>query len=136
MTDLPSGVNADGRLVVRKYGTVIPVSRQSLLDHGLVKPTAEEKRQAEEAHRKYETQRAAATAAWPVFVAALAAVTDPVGRAVLNVHWNEGGCCRGCEFDGYEAEPPAWPCATTTTVAAALGISVPPDLSMAEQARM
>lgn len=25
---------------------------------------------------------------------------------------NERGCCDGCNFDGYEAEPPAWPCTT------------------------
>lgn len=25
--------------------------------------------------------------------------------------------CEGCEFDGYESEPPAWPCATWTTIA-------------------
>jgi hypothetical protein len=29
--------------------------------------------------------------------------------------------CRGCEFQGYEAESPDWPCETVTVVAGHLG---------------
>jgi len=122
-------------LRVRKYGARLPVSRETLVEHGLVEPTEEERRKQEEWRVEYERRKAAATEAWPVFVAALADVTDPVAQVVLNIHRNDNGECRGCEFGGYEAEAPAWPCSTTTSVAAAVGIVVPPDLDIAEQAR-
>lgn len=130
----PVGVAANGSLVVQKYGACIPVSRADLVWSGQVKPTEVEQREMDEWRASYDARKQAATEAWPVFVAALGAVTDPVARVVLNIHWNENGHCRGCEYGGYEAEPPAWPCGTTTSVAAAVGITVPPGLDMAEQA--
>lgn len=130
------GFRSDGEITVEKWSTVVPVSRDFAIDHGLIQPTEAERRDRERWHAEYEARKQAATEAWPVFVAALAAVTNPVARVVLNIHWNEDGYCRGCEFGGYEAEPPTWPCSTTTSVAAAVGITVPPDLDMAEQARL
>lgn len=121
---------------VQKFSAVVPVTRDFAIDHGLLHPTEAERRDRERQHAKYAAQKAAATEAWPVFVAALAVVTDPVARVVLNIHGNRDGYCQGCEFNGYEAEPPAWPCATTTSVAAAVGIRVPEDLWMAEQAKL
>lgn len=87
-------------------------------------------------NKSVDQMKAAATEAWPGFVAALNAVTDPVARAVLDLHKaNSQGECNGCECDGYEFDYPAWPCATTKTVATALGIAVPEGLETAEQAR-
>jgi hypothetical protein len=120
---------------VRKYGARLPVTRQNLLDLQLVKPTSAEQREMDNARADLNRRTSAATEAWPGFVAALDAVTDPVGRAVLDLHANRDGDCGGCAFNGYEAEPDAWPCPTTTLVAEKLGIRVPPDLDMAEQAR-
>jgi hypothetical protein len=119
---------------VAKVAYTVPVSRQYALDYGLVEPTPEEQRERDAWRAAYDEKRAAATAAWPVFVTALAAVTDPVARAVLDLHAAGDGRCSGCDFDGYEAERPAWPCRTTCTVAAVAGVAVPPDLWMAEQA--
>jgi hypothetical protein len=121
---------------VRKIGAVIPVSRQTLLDHGLVEPTEAERLKMEAWRAEYDQRRAAATAAWPTFVTQVAAIADPLARAVLNLHRSSDyGQCLGCEFGGYEAEPPSWPCETTATVAAAAGIEVPPDLTLAAQYR-
>jgi hypothetical protein len=120
---------------VRKYGTVVPVSRDTAIDLGMVKPTAKEQAKRDAWAAEYERRKQAATEAWPRFVAALNGPADPVVHVVLDLHKADRGQCRGCEFDGYEAEPPSWPCATTTTISAALGIPVPPDLDIAEQAR-
>jgi hypothetical protein len=118
---------------VRKYGATIPVSRQSLLDYGLVEPTPAEKAQREAWAAEYTQRKQAATEALPVFVAALAAVTDPVARAVLDLHRDDGGWCAGCEGSDNDGEGPGSPCGTVEAVAAAVGITVPPDLDMAER---
>jgi hypothetical protein len=123
-------------LRVRKYGAHIQMSREMLVGYGLVEPTPEEQAKIDASRADVERRRAAATAAWPGFVAALNAVTEPVARAVLDLHANVDQMCAGCEFGGYEAERPSWPCATTDAIATALGIDVPPDLWMAEQARV
>lgn len=54
-------------------------------------------------------------------------------RAVLELHkpqdiYPSGGptgrpLCFGCDFDGYDAEHPEWPCQTVRVIAAALGVS-------------
>lgn len=120
---------------VCKYGSVVQISRDEAIDRGMVKPTAEEKAKRDAWRVNYERRKQAATEAWPVFVAALAAVTDPVGRAVLDMHKADQQWCAGCEGWDNSGESPAWPCDTVETVAKALGIPIPPDLDMAEQAR-
>lgn len=121
---------------MRKVAGYFPVSREMLLDHGLVEPTTEELQDIKKSRAEMEQRRRAATAAWPTFVADLAAVTNPLARVVIGLHKaDERGDCEGCEFGGYEAEPPGWPCRTTIVVAAAIGISVPKDLHLAEQYR-
>lgn len=32
--------------------------------------------------------------------------------------------CEGCDLDGYEAEPPEWPCQTTRLIAEHLGVAM------------
>lgn len=65
---------------------------------------------------------------------ALAALTDPLARAVLDLHHEQGmyresgypwPTCDGCDMDGYEAEPPEWPCRTVQAVARHYGIALP-----------
>ena len=50
--------------------------------------------------------------------AANVSATSPLGAAVLNLHKPVGPWphCEGCDFEGYEAEYPEWPCATYTLV--------------------
>jgi hypothetical protein len=120
---------------VRKYGTTVPISRDTALDMGLVRPTPAEQQQREAWRVEYAQRKQAASAALPVFVAQLAAVTNPVARVVLDLHKAEGGWCEGDDFGGYDGERPEWPCRTVEAVAVALGITVPPDLDMAERVR-
>jgi hypothetical protein len=117
---------------VYKHSAKIQISRDYAIDYGLVEPTDEERRVREQAHEEFLQRKAVATAAYPLFVAELDAVTDPVARAVLDLHKiAERGECHGCDADGYEWEYPWWPCRTTQAVAAVLGITVPPDLDLA-----
>lgn len=120
-------------VMVRKYGTTVQVSRDMALDMGLVQPTPAERAEQEAWRVEYAQRKQAATEALPVFVAQLAAVADPVARAVLDLHKAERGWCEGDDFGGYDGERPEWPCRTVEAVAAALGITVPPDLDMAER---
>jgi hypothetical protein len=56
----------------------------------------------------------------------LAEVTDPVARAVLDLHRENGrGQCEGDEFGGWDGERPDWPCDTVRAVAKAVGIEMP-----------
>lgn len=123
-------------LTVRKYGATIRMSREMLVGYGLAEATPEEQARIDVSRADMDRRRAAATEAWPGFVAALDAVTDPVARAVLDLHKLDDGYCRGDEFGGYESEPPTWPCSTVDAVAEAVGIPVPADLWLAEQARI
>jgi len=53
----------------------------------------------------------------------LAAITDPVARAVLDLHApDDDGDCMGDDMEGYEAEQPTWPCRTVEAVAGHYGI--------------
>jgi hypothetical protein len=115
---------------VRKYGAVIPVSNEVLFPRVRVMTPEEEQRM-----REHRAKVAVATKAWPVIVAALDAVSDPVARAVLDLHRNNDGWCAGCEGWDNCGESPSWPCGTTTTVAQALGIPGAADMWLAEQAR-
>lgn len=38
--------------------------------------------------------------------------------------------CRGCDFDGYECEPPSWPCSTAALVYTADEISAVPNVDL------
>jgi hypothetical protein len=56
----------------------------------------------------------------------LAQLADPLTRTILDLHSvDKYGECGGCDFGGYEAEPPEWPCRTVTAVAEHHGIELP-----------
>lgn len=110
---------------IKKIGHVIHISREMLLDEGLVEPTAGERatreRYAAEQDARIEAERRRRAEAF----ARLADLDDRVARAVLELHRaDERGECRGCDVAGYEAEQPDWPCRTVETVAALFEISL------------
>jgi len=70
----------------------------------------------------------------------LAAATDPLVRELVELHgpvpqWVQpdgtvtSWVCRGCEFSGYEADPPNWPCETSAVIAQRLGVSANGDMA-------
>lgn len=106
-----------------KRGAVIPMSRDMLLAAGVVEPTAEERAEMERSAADARRQAEARTEGLAAARERLAAITDPLARAVLDLHReNEHGECEGDDMDGYECEYPAWPCRTVESVAAHYGI--------------
>lgn len=83
----------------------------------------------------YQKKRDEAWATYHAAVPALDAISDPVARLVLDLHapkarhtrtdWVFAPECGGCEFGGYEGEPPNWPCGTTAAIADHYGIALP-----------
>lgn len=119
---------------VRKIAAYVTVSRQQLLDAGAVEPTEEERREAEASRAETDRRRRLATEAWPGMIQRLGAISEPVARAILDLHSADGrGECEGCDFDGYEAERPYWPCRTVLKIAELHAIDVHPDFYLAEQ---
>lgn len=76
----------------------------------------------------HEAYYAARTAARTGARARLAEITDQPARTVLDLHREtESGNCDGCEFGGFEAWAPEWPCGTVDIIAKHYGID-PEDL--------
>lgn len=100
-----------------------------------LRPVAESEEQRAERLAAYRRSRAEAWALYHAAIPALDAITDPIARAVLDLHaprarhqregWVFAPECEGCEFGGYEAEPPEWPCGTTEIIAKHYGIELP-----------
>lgn len=68
----------------------------------------------------------------PAAYRALHSATDGILRQVVEHHAPvDGGTwrweCRGCDADGYEWEPPEWPCGTTQLIARQLGVPLRAD---------
>lgn len=64
---------------------------------------------------------------------ALLDATDGPLRAVVELHAPRWDCwwqCDGCDSEGYDAEPPHWPCRTVELIAEQLGV----DLSEVDDA--
>jgi hypothetical protein len=108
-----------------KRGAVVAVPRELLLDHGLVEPTEQERAQAERGAAEAEQRRAEHAAKLAVGREQLAGIVEEPARTILDLHCEERGECQGCDFGGYEGEPPDWPCTTVVTVARHYGIDLP-----------
>lgn len=104
---------------IKRLSYVMQVPRELLLDAGVIQPTAaqraEHERRAAEHAAKLEAARKR-----------LARVVEPLGRALLDLHGeDEFGECQGCDFAGYEADRPDWPCRTVEAVASHYAIELP-----------
>ena len=122
-------------IVFKKNTIVMSVSREMALDAGIVEPRPEEKAEREESARKWRQKRAEARPGTVAYLAALDGITDQPSRIVLDLH-SRGTShypeCAGCDYSGYEGEPPEWPCRTVETIAAHHGIATP-DLLVFEE---
>ena len=117
---------------VKKYGYALTISREVALESGVIPPTPEEVARWEEQERQWAKRKPKAIAETETFVAALSTITRQPSRAVLDLHSADpANECRGCDFAGYEGEPPPWPCRTVEAIAAHHGITTP-DLLLFE----
>lgn len=106
----------------------VNISRDRALMFGLVTPTPEEAAEGERRARQYDVRRRESWRLYDEARAALASITDPLARAILDLHATdtiERPTCGGCDIDGYEAEAPEWPCRTVQTVADQYEITLP-----------
>jgi hypothetical protein len=109
----------------RYQSTILAIPRGMALDMGVIEPTPAERVERERRAAEYERRAAARRAALDAARPRLAALADPLARAILDLHSeNREGECVGCEFTGYEAEAPEWPCSTVEAVATHYGISL------------
>jgi len=111
-----------------KNSIALRISREMALDFGLVEATEAEKRRRDEEMAEIRAKRAEAQ---PRLRAALDQL-DALGgieRAVLDLHNFDRNArysttCDGCDFAGYEGDPPDWPCRTVDLIAEANGIDL------------
>lgn len=110
---------------VKRYGAYVQIPRELLLDAGAIEPTPQERAEAERQREESKRRQAGRDAVLAAARRSLAALTDPLSRAVLDLHRENGrGDCEGDDMDGYDAEYPSWPCRTVEAVAAHHGIAL------------
>ena len=110
---------------IKHSAYVMPVSREMMLDAGVVEPTPAERAEAERAAAQYAIRAKERAMKLHAARIRLDELTDPLTRKILSLHCeNERGECEGCDFSGFEAEPPDWPCSTVEAVAEHYGIRV------------
>lgn len=118
---------------VRKVGYPTTISHEMALELGLVEPTPEEAEHRARQAAEWAERRKVGVAETGAYIAALKAITDPVSRKVLDLHHRiHVDQCAGCEFAGYEAEPPMWPCATVDLIAEHHSIAAPSLIAFEE----
>lgn len=105
------------------------VSREYALDFGLIEPTPEELAERNARSHRFHIEQRATRAE---FLAAIAQLREAGGlaTAILGLHApdTEGqwaSPCPGCDYSGYEGEPPEWPCRTVRLVAEHHGVDLP-----------
>lgn len=126
----PSAMTDAPPVKFKKNSVAIQVSREMLLDMGIVEPTPEEKAERDERMRLFITERNKRTlireAAW----AQLRLVKEPAVKAVLELHAmvdkpHGDPECAHCYWDTEMGDHEDWPCETVTAIANAYGIEMP-----------
>lgn len=117
VTDLISGDSWSARIAEATRQT--SVAGRVLGLNGVAPLTTEQREAiAARAHQDRVTTAAAQ--------GSLAALEEPVARAVLELHKpNEYGECEGCDYAGFDGEPPAYPCSTVELIAELHNIPMP-----------
>lgn len=116
---------------LKKISYTVPISKE--LFEMLTRPST----LADIARRDHDLEkfRAKREAAQPAFRAAIAAidhVEEPYAAVVLKLHARSGSytghqSCEGCDYAGFDGEPPEWPCSTVELLAEELQIDWPTD---------
>lgn len=121
-----------GELNFTSNSFVYTVSREYALDMGMIEPTPEELAERNESSRLFHERQREKRAK------ALAALRDLRGKdaltdMLLDLHscdteaeWTAE--CPGCDFTGWESEPPEWPCRTVALLAERHGVDLPDSL--------
>lgn len=112
---------------IEKNSVTIAVSREYLLDMGLIEPTSQEAADRAAQRAAYRIRAARQEQVRAEWFSAVLDAAGPVGRAILEEHVpGEYDDCEGDGFDSYAGL--SWPCRTLRTGAAAAGIPVPEEI--------
>ena len=106
------------------------ISREMAIDYGMVEPTPAESAERDEQLRRFREKQAAERKKWTGETIPALRMTDQLTRRILDLHapdleagWTPQ--CPGCDFGGYDGEPPEWPCRTIVALAEHHGIALP-----------
>jgi hypothetical protein len=110
-----------------KNSIALQISREMAVDFGLVEATEAEKRERDAQMAAHQARKAEAQPRLRAALSKLDAL-EGIERAVLDLHTFERlsryPTCEGCDFAGYEGDPPDWPCRTVELIAERHGIDV------------
>ena len=112
-----------GNFDPQKNAVTMRISRELAIDMGLVEPSPEEQAERARSAEEFSKRCDAANLRKGEWLAALAAVTDPALRAVIDLHQLDreyGAHCQGCD-QGCSCDLAEWPCSTIVAVLDALG---------------
>jgi hypothetical protein len=70
----------------------------------------------EEERARWAREKAAAQPRLHKAMAGLRTLDD-LERELVELHCDDDGKCAGCDFSGFEADPPDWPCRTVQHIA-------------------
>jgi hypothetical protein len=118
---------------LQKNSFAFTISRELAVAEGLVEPTEAELEAMRVRHAEFHAEQRAEWAAYDVSQAAYRSLTyrlEPVLRDVLELHEADGEQCAGCDWSGYDGEPPEWPCRTVRLIAARYDVEVMAKPSM------
>lgn len=132
MSEFPKITLGDLDLSTNQIAYTFNVSREYALDMGMIEPTPEELAERNDRSRAFHAEQQARR------VQALDALEqlrskDSLTASILDLHSCDTGAdwspeCAGCDFSGYEGEPPEWPCRTILALAEHHGIDMPTTL--------
>lgn len=112
-----------------KHSFAIRISRDMALALGHVEPTPEERAEMDERHRFYVLEENRRALIKEAAIGFLGQIEDEPTKSLVALHGPvaEYGhdICEGCDYSGYEGEPPEWPCRTIETIANHYRIELP-----------
>jgi hypothetical protein len=121
--------DGEPNITLREYGHSFVVPRWLVeMSENMLKPRGwDNLTDDEKAERIAESKRKqeAAAASLRRFRRQVGEVDDERARAILDLHKEHNRYCEGCDFGGYEAEAPDWPCRTVVLTASLVGIEAP-----------
>lgn len=119
---VPFAESADDRepIVFEKNAITMRISREMARDQGLIEPNRDELTERSAWHERFRRDDAARQQRYAVGYMALLEA-DPATAVVARLHAPDDHPwalrCEGCDFGGYDAEAPDWPCRTIGALA-------------------
>lgn len=108
----------------QKISYPVQISRGQAIEYGLVEPTSDELAWIREYNAKWNAWQDRQDERHQLAAEALRSAGELEQRLVDLHSPNDYGECGGCDFGGYEGEPPTWPCRTVALLAEHRGLQL------------